>query len=225
MAVISAGVLAWRRRPGGPQFLLVHPGGPYWAKKDAAGWSIPKGLVEAGEDDWAAARREFREELGLDIAGEPQSLTPCVASGKVIQAWLVEADLDVSRIVSNTFETEWPPRSGRRQTFPEVDRAGWFEPTTTVDPLLSIARQLASDAGGDVAPALFSISSLPHAVISTAATNADAYGKIVVLFIVSRDSCRSFRCSSRCLRPLGGRATRSIVPRADFFAQQGIDAM
>ena len=130
MAVISAGVLAWRRRPGGPQFLLVHPGGPYWAKKDAAGWSIPKGLVEAGEDDWAAARREFREETGLDIAGEPQSLTPCVASGKVIQAWLVEVDLDVSRIVSNTFEIEWPPRSGRRQAFPEVDRAGWFDPAT-----------------------------------------------------------------------------------------------
>ncbi|HKP78170.1 MAG TPA: NUDIX domain-containing protein [Phenylobacterium sp.] len=146
MAVISAGVLAWRRRPGGPQFLLVHPGGPYWAKKDAAGWSIPKGLVEAGEDDWAAARREFREELGLDIAGEPQSLTPCAAGGKVIQAWLVEADLDVSRIVSNTFEIEWPPRSGRRQSFPEVDRAGWFDAATAATKIHKGQRPILAEA-------------------------------------------------------------------------------
>jgi predicted NUDIX family NTP pyrophosphohydrolase len=124
--VVSAGVLAWRRRPDGPQFLLVHPGGPYWAKKDAEGWSIPKGLVEPGEDGWTAAQREFREELGLAIDGEPQPLTPCGASGKTVHAWLVEADLDVSEIVSNVFEIEWPPRSGRRQCFPEVDRAGWF---------------------------------------------------------------------------------------------------
>ncbi|MBL8772792.1 MAG: NUDIX domain-containing protein [Phenylobacterium sp.] len=129
--VVSAGVLAWRRRPGGPEFLLVHPGGPYWAKKDAAGWSIPKGLVEPGEEDWAAARREFREELGLEIAGDAQPLTPVTASGKTIQAWLVEADIDVSRIESNRFEMEWPPRSGRRASFPEVDRAAWFDAATS----------------------------------------------------------------------------------------------
>lgn len=127
---VSAGVLAWRRRPGGPEFLLVHPGGPYWAKKDAEGWSIPKGLVDPGEDGWAAARREFREELGLDIAGDPTPLTPVAASGKAVHAWLVEADLDVTEIVSNSFEIEWPPRSGRRQSFPEVDRAGWFDAAT-----------------------------------------------------------------------------------------------
>lgn len=132
-AAVSAGVLAWRARPGGPEFLLAHPGGPYWAKKDAEGWSIPKGLVEAAEDGWAAARREFREELGLEIDGEAEALAPRVASGKVIHAWLVEADLDVSVIVSNTFEIEWPPHTGRRQSFPEVDRAAWFDaPTAAV---------------------------------------------------------------------------------------------
>ena len=125
--VVSAGVLAWRRRPGGPEFLLVHPGGPYWAKKDEAAWSIPKGLADPEEDGWAAAQREFREELGVSIAGRPVPLTPCRSAGKVIHAWLIEADLDVSAITSNTFEIEWPPRSGRRQAFPEVDRAGWFD--------------------------------------------------------------------------------------------------
>ena len=130
MAVVSAGVLAWRRGPDGPRFLLVHPGGPYWAKKDAQGWSIPKGLVVPGEDGWAAARREFQEELGQPITGAPHALTPHTASGKTIHAWLVEADLDVSQVVSNTFEIEWPPRSGQRATFPEVDRADWFDAAT-----------------------------------------------------------------------------------------------
>jgi predicted NUDIX family NTP pyrophosphohydrolase len=125
---ISAGVLAWRGPHAAPQVLLVHPGGPYWAKKDAAAWSIPKGLVEPGEADWDAARREFEEELGLPIAGEGEPLTPCrTPGGKVVRAWLVAADLDVSAIRSNTFEMEWPPRSGRRQAYPEVDRAGWFD--------------------------------------------------------------------------------------------------
>ncbi|HEX7944676.1 MAG TPA: NUDIX domain-containing protein [Phenylobacterium sp.] len=130
MAAVSAGVLAWRSRPGGPEFLLVHPGGPFWAGKDAAAWSIPKGLVEAGEDGWAAARREFAEELGQEIHGEPEPLAPVTASGKRVHAWLVEADVDVSAIASNSFEMEWPPRSGRRQSFPEVDRAEWFDAAT-----------------------------------------------------------------------------------------------
>jgi predicted NUDIX family NTP pyrophosphohydrolase len=126
--VVSAGVLAWRRRPGGPEFLLVHPGGPYWSKKDAAAWSIPKGLVEPGEEGWPAAVREFREELGLTVSGRHEALTPCETPlGKMVHAWLVEADFDVSEIASNSFEIEWPPRSGRRQSFPEVDRAGWFD--------------------------------------------------------------------------------------------------
>jgi len=127
----SAGVLAYRRRDGGPQFLLVHPGGPFWAKKDQAAWSIPKGLVEPGEADWAAAQREFAEELGQPIAGEPAALEPCPTSGgKLILAWLVEADLDLSALVSNRFEIEWPPRSGRRASFPEVDRAAYFDAAT-----------------------------------------------------------------------------------------------
>ena len=130
MAAVSAGVLAWRSRPGGPEFLLVHPGGPFWAGKDAAAWSIPKGLVEAGEDGWAAARREFAEELGQEIHGEPEPLAPVTASGKRVHAWLVEAEVDVSAIASNSFEMEWPPRSGRRQSFPEVDRAEWFDAAT-----------------------------------------------------------------------------------------------
>lgn len=123
---ISAGVLAWREGEGGPEFLLVHPGGPYWRGKDAAAWSIPKGLVERDEDHWTAACREFAEELGQPIAGEGTPLTPCKASGKVIHAWLVEADLDLTELNSNLFEIEWPPRSGRRATFPEVDQAAYF---------------------------------------------------------------------------------------------------
>ncbi len=128
MPEISAGVLAWRGGAEGPEFLLVHPGGPFWASKDEAAWSIPKGLVEPGEDGWTAARREFEEELGLALSGEAAPLPPLkTPGGKVIHAWLVESDLDVSAIRSNLFEMEWPPRSGRRASFPEVDRAGWFD--------------------------------------------------------------------------------------------------
>jgi predicted NUDIX family NTP pyrophosphohydrolase len=127
----SAGVLAYRWRDGAPQFLLVHPGGPYWAKKDEAAWSIPKGLVETEEAGWAAAQREFAEELGQPIAGDATPLAPCpTPGGKLILAWLVEADLDLANLVSNSFEIEWPPRSGRRASFPEVDRAAYFDAAT-----------------------------------------------------------------------------------------------
>jgi predicted NUDIX family NTP pyrophosphohydrolase len=127
----SAGVLAYRWRDGAPQFLLVHPGGPYWAKKDEAAWSIPKGRVEAEEAGWAAAQREFAEELGQPIAGDATPLAPCpTPGGKLILAWLVEADLDLTRLVSNSFEIEWPQRSGRRASFPEVDRAAYFDAAT-----------------------------------------------------------------------------------------------
>ncbi|MGA0604571.1 NUDIX domain-containing protein [Phenylobacterium sp. VNQ135] len=131
MPEISAGVLAWRAGAEGPEFLLVHPGGPFWANKDEAAWSIPKGLVEPEEDGWTAARREFEEELGAPMVGQAVEL-PAVKTpgGKVIHAWLVEAEIDVSGIRSNTFEMEWPPRSGRRASFPEVDRAGWFDAET-----------------------------------------------------------------------------------------------
>lgn len=125
--VVSAGILVWRRGACGPEVLLVHPGGPYWARKDDQAWSIPKGLVEPGEDPWAAACREAREELGLEIAGEGTPLPPVKANGKTILAWMIERDFDVSTFVCTTFEMEWPPRSGRRQTFPEVDRAAWFD--------------------------------------------------------------------------------------------------
>lgn len=132
---VSAGVLAWRRAAGHPEFLLVHPGGPFWARRDAQAWSIPKGLVDEGEETWTAAAREFQEEVGQPIAGgAPEPLTPCrTRGGKLILAWMVEADLDVAELKSNSFEMEWPPRSGRRQSFPEVDRAGWFPPRVALE--------------------------------------------------------------------------------------------
>ncbi len=109
--------------------LLVHPGGPFWRNKDAGAWSIPKGEYVAGENAEEVARREFREELGVELA--EKGLFPLgdvrQRGGKIVTAFAIETDLDVEKIESNTFEIEWPPRSGRRQTFPEVDRAGWFE--------------------------------------------------------------------------------------------------
>jgi predicted NUDIX family NTP pyrophosphohydrolase len=129
----SAGVLVYRRGAEGLEFLLVHPGGPFWTRKDQAAWSIPKGLVAPDEDPWTAAQREFAEELGQPIAGEPQALEACATTGgKLILAWLVEADLDVSAIVSNSFEMTWPPRSGRTAVFPEVDRAAYFDAGTAL---------------------------------------------------------------------------------------------
>jgi len=144
---ISAGVLAWRRGASGPEFLLVHPGGPYWAKKDEGGWSIPKGVVDEGEETWAAAKREFAEELGQPIEGDPQPLAPCLApGGKLILAWLVEADLDLTAISSNDFEIEWPPRSGRRARFPEVDRAAYFDAGTALWKLHKGQRPILAEA-------------------------------------------------------------------------------
>ena len=125
----SAGLLLYRRTPG-LEILLGHLGGPYFARKDDGAWSIPKGEYDSEEEPLAAARREFTEELGVPPPDGPtyQPLgTVRQRNGKQVVAWAVEADLDVTRIVSNTFEIEWPPRSGRRQTFPEFDRAGWFD--------------------------------------------------------------------------------------------------
>ena len=123
---VSAGLLVWRPGPSGAEFLLAHPGGPYWRGKDAAAWSIPKGVAEPGEDLLAAARREFAEELGLTLEGEFAPLTPCrLPGGKWVHAWLIRADLDLSDLRSNLFEIEWPPRSGRTQAFPEVDQAAY----------------------------------------------------------------------------------------------------
>ena len=125
-APVSAGLLLHRQGPTGLEFLLVHPGGPYWRNKDTAAWSIPKGLVEDGEEPWTAALREFAEEIGRTIDGPATALRPCRTSGKTIHAWLVDADLDVETVRSNTFELEWPPRSGRTVAFPEIDAAAWF---------------------------------------------------------------------------------------------------
>jgi predicted NUDIX family NTP pyrophosphohydrolase len=129
MAAHSAGLLVFRRGAAGPEVLLVHPGGPFWAKKDAAAWSIPKGLIEDGEDELAAARREVEEEIGTRIEGQFYRLGEYrQRGGKIVIAWAVEAevDIDIAAITSNTFRVEWPPRSGIVKEFPEVDRAGWF---------------------------------------------------------------------------------------------------
>jgi predicted NUDIX family NTP pyrophosphohydrolase len=129
MAVRSAGLLLYRCRGDVLEVLLGHMGGPYWQRKDSAAWSIPKGEYEADEDPLLAARREFAEEFGLPapdgVDYEPLGEV-LQRGGKVVTAWAVHADVDVTTIVSNTFEMEWPPGSGRRQSFPEIDRAGWF---------------------------------------------------------------------------------------------------
>jgi predicted NUDIX family NTP pyrophosphohydrolase len=130
MAKRSAGILLHRRNDGEIEVLLVHPGGPFWAKKDLGAWSIPKGEPEPGEDPQACARREFAEELGsappegeLTALGEIRQ-----RGGKVVEAWAAEGDLDPTTIQSGTFSMEWPPRSGSMREFPEVDRAAWFAP-------------------------------------------------------------------------------------------------
>lgn len=119
----------FRRTHARPEVLLAHPGGPFWAKKDDGAWSIPKGLYEDGEDPVAAARREFEEETGCVPDGEFIALGSFKQpSSKTIVAWAVESDFDLAKFKSNRFSMEWPPRSGRTQQFPEVDRIAWFEP-------------------------------------------------------------------------------------------------
>ncbi|MBX4934225.1 NUDIX domain-containing protein [Rhizobium bangladeshense] len=129
MPVRSAGLLIYRLLETRLEVLLVHPGGPFWAKKDEGAWSIPKGLIEAGEDELSAAIREAQEELGAELQGTFARLGEYrQPGGKVVVVWSVEADasLDVETVRSSEFQIEWPPRSGRIQSFPEVDRAGWF---------------------------------------------------------------------------------------------------
>lgn len=123
----SAGLLIHRTRAGILEFLLVHPGGPFWARKDEGAWSIPKGLVDDNEDELAAARREVGEELGVAIDGDFEPVGSYrQAGGKIVIAWSVEADFDPNAVKSNMFTMEWPPRSGVTREFPEIDRAGWF---------------------------------------------------------------------------------------------------
>ena len=126
MPKLSAGILLFRRRAG-VEVMLVHPGGPFWAKKDEGAWSIPKGLADENEDLLAAAKREFFEETGMQVAGGFLDLgAHRQPSGKTIAAWACEGDFDAATLKSNTFSLEWPPRSGRIVEFPEVDRAAWY---------------------------------------------------------------------------------------------------
>jgi predicted NUDIX family NTP pyrophosphohydrolase len=127
MAKRSAGILMYRTDDADLSILLVHPGGPFWRNKDAGAWSIPKGEIGENEEAGTAARREFEEELGTAAPGELIPLGEIrQKGGKIVEAFATKGDLDTSRIVSNRFECEWPPRSGRTQSFPEVDRAEWF---------------------------------------------------------------------------------------------------
>jgi len=127
MAKRSAGLLLFRESAAGLEVLLVHPGGPFWAKKDDGAWSIPKGEFGDDEEALTAAKREFEEEMGAPPAGEFIPLEPVrQPGGKLVFAWALQADFDTSRLKSNMFSMEWPPKSGRQQEFPEIERAGWF---------------------------------------------------------------------------------------------------
>ena len=154
----SAGILLFRRAGGIVQFLLVHPGGPFWAKKDEGAWTIPKGLYEEPENAIDAARREFWEETGATIAGDLVELGKFKQpGGKVISAFAAESDFDVEKLRSNAFSLEWPPKSGKQVEFPEVDRAGWFSLTEAVAKItkgqVPILEKLAAALGLDASAA------------------------------------------------------------------------
>lgn len=128
MAKKSAGILLYRFQNEVPEVLLVHPGGPFWRNKDAGAWSVPKGEFTDEEEPLKAAIREVREELGIEVAGEFTELAPArQKSGKIIYTWALQQDIDANHITSNTFELEWPPKSGKTILIPEVDKAGWFK--------------------------------------------------------------------------------------------------
>jgi predicted NUDIX family NTP pyrophosphohydrolase len=134
---ISAGLLVYRN-PDNFEVLLAHPGGPYWARKDAGAWTIPKGLVEPGDELLATAQREFSEETGFVAHGPFLPLAPVKQkSGKIVHAFAMQGDFDPDQLVSNTFEIMWPPRSGRLKSFPEVDRLGWFAYPQALEKLLA----------------------------------------------------------------------------------------
>jgi predicted NUDIX family NTP pyrophosphohydrolase len=141
-AAVSAGLLAFRRRKE-IEVLLAHPGGPFWAKKDAGVWTIPKGLAEPGIEPLATARREFTEETNFTAAGELIPLTPVKQkSGKIVHAWAFEADFDLAAFASNTFEIEWPPKSGQQRSFPEIDRIAYFALPAAMTKILPYQRPL-----------------------------------------------------------------------------------
>jgi predicted NUDIX family NTP pyrophosphohydrolase len=136
----SAGILLFRRAAGGTEFLLVHPGGPFWRNKNEGSWSIPKGQIESEEEARACAIRELEEELGRAPALDPEQLIELGSirqrAGKLVEAWAAEADFDPTDLASNTFSMEWPPRSGSQREFPEVDRAEWFDLPTAREKIL-----------------------------------------------------------------------------------------
>jgi len=133
----SAGILLYRRRDGGVEVLLVHPGGPFWARKDEGAWSVPKGEYQDGEDPLAAAQREFAEETGARPQGEAVPLGSFRQSAvKIVHVWAVEGEFDPASLKSNTFSMQWPPRSGQTREFPEVDRAQWFAPAQAAKKIL-----------------------------------------------------------------------------------------
>jgi predicted NUDIX family NTP pyrophosphohydrolase len=133
----SAGLLLFRRRAGVLEVLLVHPGGPLWARKDEGAWSIPKGEVGENEDVLTAARREVAEETGANPSGTFIALSPVrQTGGKIVHVWAVESDFDPASLTSNLFEMEWPPKSGTQRSFPEVDRASWFDLATAARKIL-----------------------------------------------------------------------------------------
>lgn len=137
----SAGILVYRPGPDGLRVLLVHPGGPFWRRKDAGAWSIPKGEIDPGEDPLPAAVREFGEETGIVLAGDFLPLGNLTqAGGKQVTAWAFRGELDLTAIHSNTFTMEWPPKSGRQQSFPEIDRAEWFDLATAQAKILASQR-------------------------------------------------------------------------------------
>jgi predicted NUDIX family NTP pyrophosphohydrolase len=142
----SAGILLFRRTGAETEFLLVHPGGPFWAKRDAGAWTIPKGQIEADEEPRACAIRELEEELGPAPELDPEALIELGSirqrAGKTVEAWAAEAGFDPARLDSNTFTMEWPPRSGRQTEFPEVDRAEWFGPEAAREKILPAQAEL-----------------------------------------------------------------------------------
>lgn len=157
MAKLSAGILLYRRTAAtGAELFLVHPGGPFWKKKDDGAWTIPKGTVEAGENPLAAAIREFGEETGFAVAGPFLELGAFKQpGGKTVLAWATAGDADPAQLRSNAFEMEWPPRSRRRARFPEIDRAGWFAADAArrkilpgQKPIIEALLQRLSGAGG-----------------------------------------------------------------------------
>jgi predicted NUDIX family NTP pyrophosphohydrolase len=154
MAKRSAGLLIYRRHESDYEVLLVHPGGPYWVKKDDGSWSIPKGLVNEHENELAAAIRETKEEIGADIAGSFVALGSYrQPGGKTVVAWAVEANVDAAAITSNSFSIEWPPHSGAMQAFPEVDRAGWFSLVDAETKILAGQRPMLADFAKHIARA------------------------------------------------------------------------